>query len=113
MRYALNLSEDSRILSVTYQNFAVAGQPIVDILPDGDVSDYLYVGGEYVYRPRPRPKMDIRASSNYKAGTMFMEAGELYRATQNIAANERILPRSNCESITIADALNEIKAQRN
>lgn len=54
--YSLNLGENSRILSVcvclpgqTYEN-------VVDTLPDGDVSDYKYIDGEYVYDPLPTPE---------------------------------------------------------
>lgn len=53
MKYALNLGEDNRILSVTYDEFAPAEQPRVTDLPEGDVADYLYVDGEYVYDPLP------------------------------------------------------------
>lgn len=54
--YSLNLDVDSRILSAcvclpgrTYEN-------VVDTLPDGDVSDYKYVNGGYVYDPLPEPE---------------------------------------------------------
>lgn len=54
--YSLNLAADNRILSAcvclpgqTYEN-------IVDTLPDGDVSDYKYVNGGYVYDPLPEPE---------------------------------------------------------
>ena len=53
MKYALNLAEDGRILSATYKQFAPADAVIVDALPDGDISDYLYVNGKYVYDPLP------------------------------------------------------------
>lgn len=53
--YALNLGENGRILSVTYDQYAPSSQPRVDVLPEGDVSDYLYVNGEYVYDPIPVP----------------------------------------------------------
>ena len=55
MIYALNLDSDNRILSATYDQYAPASQPRVETLPDGDVSDYLYVDGEYVYDPIPIP----------------------------------------------------------
>ena len=55
MIYALNLSEDNRILSATYDQFAPESQPRVDELPDGDISDYKYISGEYVYDPLPVP----------------------------------------------------------
>lgn len=55
MRYALNLADDGRILSVTYEQYAAPGQPIVDTLPEGDVNDWKFVGGQYVYDPLPVP----------------------------------------------------------
>ena len=55
MSYALNLNSDNRILSATYDQFAPASQPRVDELPEGDISDYKYVDGEYVYDPLPVP----------------------------------------------------------
>ena len=51
--YALNLSEDNRILSVTFDEYAPPEQPRVETLPEGDVSDYLYIEGEYIYSPLP------------------------------------------------------------
>ena len=53
--YALNLAEDGRILSVTYEQYAAPGQPIVDTLPEGNVNDWKFVGGQYVYDPLPVP----------------------------------------------------------
>ena len=47
------VSEENRILSVTYDEFAPAEQPRVADLPEGDVADYLYVDGEYIYSPLP------------------------------------------------------------
>lgn len=54
--YALNLSEDGRIMSVTYDEYAPSEQPREDTLPDGDVNDYRYVDGEYVYDPQLEPE---------------------------------------------------------
>lgn len=53
MRYALNLAEDGRILSVTYAEYASADAALVDELPDGNVADYRYANGEYVYDQLP------------------------------------------------------------
>lgn len=55
-KYALNLAEDGRILSATYEQFAVGAMPIVETLPDGDISEYRYVDGEYIHDPLPKPK---------------------------------------------------------
>ena len=51
MRYALNIAEDGRILSATYEKYAWEGTVIVDTLPEGNISDYLYRDGEYIYSP--------------------------------------------------------------
>lgn len=55
-KYALNLDEDGRILSATYESYAVAGMLVVDILPDNDITDYKYIDGSYVYDPLPVPE---------------------------------------------------------
>lgn len=54
--YALNLADDGRILSATYSQYAPENAVIVDALPDGDISDYLYIDGKYVYDPLPEPE---------------------------------------------------------
>lgn len=54
MKYALNLAENGRILSVTFEEFAAEGMPVVDELPEGDTADYLYVDGQYVHDPLPK-----------------------------------------------------------
>lgn len=56
MNYALNLDQEGRILSATYPQYAPADAPRVDTLPEGDVSDYRYVDGEYIYDPLPEPE---------------------------------------------------------
>lgn len=55
--YALNLDTDNRILSacVVLSIGNYAGMPIVNTLPDGDITDYKYIDGEYVYDPLPKP----------------------------------------------------------
>lgn len=56
MMYALNLAEDGRILSATYPQYAHEDAVIVETLPEGDISDYLYIDSEYVYDPLPEPE---------------------------------------------------------
>ena len=54
--YALNLDKDTgRILSATLAKYAPADAVIVGVLPDGDISDYLYINGKYLYAPLPEP----------------------------------------------------------
>lgn len=54
--YALNLDTDNRILSATFEQYATEDMPKVETLPDGDVSDYKYIDGVYVYDPLPEPE---------------------------------------------------------
>lgn len=57
MRYALNLAEDGRILSVSYYNEHTPKDAVlVDEKPEGNVSDYRYVDGKYIYDPLPEPE---------------------------------------------------------
>ena len=56
MKYALSLSKDGRILSVTYEQYAAGDAVLVESLPEGNVSDYLYIDGEYVCDPLPDPE---------------------------------------------------------
>ena len=55
MIYALNVDENNRILSVTFDQYAPQSQPRVETLPEGDVSDYRYEDGQYIYDPLPKP----------------------------------------------------------
>lgn len=51
MKYALNLAEDGRILSVTFEKYAPADVVVVDEIPEGNVADYQYVDGEFIHNP--------------------------------------------------------------
>lgn len=51
MKYALHLSDNSRVLSVTYSKYSTSNSVPVDVLPEGNISDYLYINGEYIYDP--------------------------------------------------------------
>lgn len=53
MKYALNLAEDGRILSATYEKYAPADSVLVDELPEGNLYEYRCVDGAYVYDPIP------------------------------------------------------------
>jgi len=110
--YALNLNSDNRILSACIALPSTpADLPRVDALPEGDINDWLFLDGQFVYDPLPKQDAVLRASGNYEAGTVFTEDGELYRATESISAHERIIPGGNCEPISLADALNALNKE--
>ena len=55
MTYALNLNEENRILSACFilPKGKYDSMPIVDILPDGNIYEYLYINGEFIHQPLP------------------------------------------------------------
>lgn len=78
MKYAINLSKDGRALSVTYERFAYKTETtetgelvstlfdnyvLMDNLPEGELSDYLLIDGEYVYSPLERPTLNTNTPS--------------------------------------------------
>ena len=55
MNYALNLASDNRILSATFAKYAPSDAVLVDELPDGNLADYRWQNGAFVYDPLPEP----------------------------------------------------------
>ena len=53
---ALNLSIDNRILSAckVLSNGNYTNMPIVESLPEGNISDYQYINNEFIYNPLPK-----------------------------------------------------------
>ena len=62
MIYALNLAEDGRILSATYDKYALAHQPRVDMLPEGNLYEYRYMDGEFIHDPLPVIEPEVQPS---------------------------------------------------
>ena len=54
--YALNLDTDGRILSACVCLEGFEYDNIVETLPDGNITNYKYVDGGYVYDPLPEPE---------------------------------------------------------
>lgn len=54
--FALSLSPDMRVLHATFDEFAPPEWPRVEALPDGDVTDYKYIDGQFVSDPLPKPE---------------------------------------------------------
>jgi len=108
MIYALNVGKDNRILSATYDQFAPASQPRVDTLPDGDISDYLYVNGEYVYAPIPvPPEPKLTVTAKMMPGEYFTIDNIIYKATTTIPCGDAVIPGTNCTIVNMADELNK------
>jgi hypothetical protein len=67
MTYALNLGINGRILSATFAKYAPADAVLVEYLPDGDISEYLYIDGQYIHDPlpvEPEQPVDVEPSAD-------------------------------------------------
>lgn len=64
MKYALKLSVDGRIRYATFEKYAAGNMPLVEVLPEGDITDYIYQNGEYIYDPLPKPGNIIPVSAD-------------------------------------------------
>lgn len=58
MKYALTINVDKRIqlASIVLTNGNYGGMPIVDTLPEGDITEYRYIDGQYIHDPLPKPE---------------------------------------------------------
>lgn len=110
MKYALNLDKDHRILSATLDQFAPESQPRVSTLPTGDITDYLYENGGYVYDPLPVPQEPKQTvTKKVVSGEYFTIDNTIYQATTTIPARDAVIPGTNCVVVNLADALNKLE----
>lgn len=54
-KYALNLGENNRVLSVCVCLPGQTYETTVDAFPEGDVYEYRYENGEFIHDPLPKP----------------------------------------------------------
>lgn len=66
MKYALTLAEDGRVLSATFARYAGPDAVLADELPEGNVSDWRCVDGEYVYDPLPAAEEETAPSQEQR-----------------------------------------------
>lgn len=84
-KFALNLAEDNRILSacVVLPKGNYDGMPIVEELPDGDITDYLYIDNQYVYAPKPvEPAPDPEPSLESRVAAVESDVENLTAAIE-------------------------------
>ena len=82
--YALLLNEKGMILSATSPQFAAEGMPIVDHLPEGDISEYRYnEDGTYTRIPRP-PEPDPGPADAERLDELELSVDELTLAVADL-----------------------------
>lgn len=63
--YALNLAKNGRVLSATDPKYApsdaahVAELPGIPAYPSDDIADFIYINGEFIYDPLPKPEPPV------------------------------------------------------
>lgn len=108
MKYALNLAEDGRVLSVTFEEYAPEDAVTVEELPDGDVSEYRYVDGEFIYDPMSKPSAVPVAPRNIVEGEYITIDGVFYKAITNIPNGGAVIEGQNVVVTTIEEQLYEL-----
>lgn len=58
MLYALTLDDNYRIISTTYSKYASPNSHLVSELPEGDLYNYLYIDGKFIYSPIPETEVE-------------------------------------------------------
>jgi hypothetical protein len=107
-RYGLILDTDNRIISAPAQRYAPDNAVIVYVLPDGNITDYLYINGEYVYDPLPKPLNFPVAPRNITKGEYITVNGVFYKTTANIPNGETIIVGQNAVVTTVEEQLYEL-----
>lgn len=54
MLYSLKLDTDSRVLSACVCLEGKQYENVVDALPEGDITDYKFIDGEFIHEPQPQ-----------------------------------------------------------
>lgn len=84
--YALNLAAGGRVLSATFSRYAAKGAVLVGELPEGDITDYLYINGGYVYDPLPSPESQSNPTLESRVDDLETDSTEMKEALQMILA---------------------------
>ena len=105
--YALNIDHGTgRILSATFPKYAAPGMPLVETLPEGDISNYRYLNGECVLDPLPTQYP--RTAKDVEAGMIFAVSDNYYRAIMPIPRGEAVT-RYNAEPVSVVDIVNALQ----
>lgn len=102
--YALNIDKTTnRILSVTFAEYAPADAVLVEVLPDGNITDYIYLDGGYFYDPLPKPddRAAYKVTRNITAGEYITINGVMYKAIFNIPNGGYVIEGQNAIKTTI------------
>ena len=80
MSYALTLDKNNRIIVATYPKYSNSNI-LVEALPEGNLYDYLYINGEYIYNPISEEKVEIQHTPTPQDDVDSMLIDHEYRLT--------------------------------
>ena len=69
--YGIVLKDDSRIGAVYMPDFIPEDAIRVESLPEGDMHDYVYVDGEYIHDPLPKPEHQPTEAEKLEAQVLY------------------------------------------
>lgn len=112
MKYALNLGENKRILSacIVLPNTPDT-MPMVDSLPDGDITDYRYDGGKFIYDPIPEPVVYATADRNYNKGDVATIDGVMYEFLANVPRGVKLVVGQNVAVTSFDEQIAKLKGE--
>lgn len=110
MKYALNLAKDGRILSVTYTKYAPENACIVDELPEGDINNYKYINGKYVYEINVENRiMEINSEISTIKAQLYSTDYKAIKYAEGWISEEEYAPIK-AERQTLRNRINECEA---
>lgn len=104
MIYALNLDKiTKRCLSATYLEYAAPDAVFAEELPEGNLPDYIYSDGIFIYDPLPKPdeRAAFKVTRNIVAGEYITINGQMYKAIANIPNGDYVTEGQNAVKTTI------------
>lgn len=86
--FALNLGEDGRVLSATFDLFAPEKQPRTPVLPQGNLMDYRFEDGGFVYDPLPEEQTPAQPTTEDRLHALEEENQYLKETLEIILSGE-------------------------
>lgn len=108
--YLILLDDNNRIVAArdyTPGEDIPDGHIPTNSLPPGDMHDYRYEDGEFVYDPIPAPVVYVTADRRYNVGDLIEDNGEMFEVISIILAGSKLIPGSNIKQITLEEYINK------
>lgn len=112
--YLIVLDDNNRIVAArdyTPGEDIPDGHVPVDSLPPGDMHDYRYEDGEYVYDPIPEPVVYVTADRNYNKGDVATIDGVMYEFLANVPRGAKLVVGQNVAVTSFDEQIAKLKGE--